>query len=311
MTSLLLSLLLTQADVPAVASTPSPADRAAAAAEKAADAAARAADAAQRIADKVAPKAPADVPGAAAPAAPSSWIVNFGLGLSLLGGNTESATLTGNAAIDKKWDLWSIGIRFNGALGFATPPGAMPSGNPSTVARRAALTARGDRGFGGFVSAFVLAGGEFDHVKNIESRVYGEAGASFSIFNEKEGDLEKLFLKLDLALRGGRETRFTYFPTPAAVTPYEIPLLSPRVALMGRWALNKSFRVSEEFEVLPYLLAPVTGRFLINSHTKLNARVTDVASISLGFLLSIDTTPPNPMLRPYDYTLTAGADFVF
>lgn len=311
MTSLLIALVLAQADA-APTTTPAepatPAERAALAAEKAAEAAAKAADAAQRIADKIAPKAPPDVPSA--PATPDSWKLNFGLGVSLLGGNTESATLTGSAAIDKKWDPWSLGIRFNGALGYAAPPG-MTTGTPATVARRASLTARGDRAFGGFVSVFVLGGGEFDHIKSIESRVYGEGGASFTLFNEKEADLEKLYLKLDVALRGGRETRFTYFPAPASITPYEVPLLSPRLAVVGRWALNKSFRISEEFEALPSLLAPTFGRFLINTHTKLNARITDVASLSLGFLLAIDTQPPNPMLRPYDYTLTAGADFVF
>lgn len=306
LTSYLVAAVLAQADAaPAATVSDSPAERAAVAAEKAAIAAAKAAEAAQRIAEKIAPSTPADAPAAAA--APGSWIVNIGAGLSLLGGNTESVTLTGNAAVDKKWEVWSLGIRLNGAYGLATPPGAAV-GNPATVARRAMGTVRGDRSFGGFVSAFALAGAEFDHVKAIESRIYGEGGASFSLFNEKEGDLEKLFLKIDLALRGGRETRFTYFPMPSAVTPYEIYILAPRVAAVGRWALNKNFRLSQELEVLPFLLPPTLGRFLINSTTKINARITEGASLSLGFLLAVDTSPPKPELKPYDYTLTAGVD---
>lgn len=301
----LVAAVLAQADAPAaVATEVSPAERAALAAEKAAEAAAKAAEAAQRIADKVAPPAAAE----AAAAAPSSWLVNIGAGLSLLGGNTQSLTLTGNVGIDKKWEVWSLGIRMNGAYGLATPPGAMTGTDPAVVARRAMGTVRGDRSFGGFVSAFALAGAEFDHVKSIESRVYGEGGASFGLLNEKDGDTEKLFLKLDLALRFGRETRFTYFPTPSAINPYEIYILSPRVAAVGRWALNKHFKVSEELEVLPFLLPPTLGRFLINSNTKINARITDGASLSLGFLLAIDTQPPKPELKPYDYTLTAGID---
>lgn len=311
MTALLVALILTQTD-PAAAAAPegTPAERAALAAEKAAAAAAKAAEAAERIADKVAPRAPPAE--AAAPAAPGSWVVNAGLGLSLLGGNTSSFTGTATLGIDKKWELWSLGIRANGALGLASPPGANDANvQPVTVARRAQASVRGDRSFGGFVSVFALGGGEFDHVKNIESRVYGEAGASFTLLNEKVEDFERLFLKLDLALRGGRETRWTYFPVSAPLPTYAIPILAPRVAGVGRWALNKNFRISEEFEVLPFLLVPTLGRFLINSHTKLNARITEVVSLSLGFLLAIDTQPPNAALRPYDYTLTAGADFVF
>lgn len=309
MTSLLVAVLLTQAPDAAVAEK-SAAERAAVAAEKAAEAAAKAAEAAQRIADRVAP-APAAAAAAAAPSA-SSWAGTAGLGLSLLGGNTQTITFTGSVGLDKKWELWTLGIRATGAYGLTNPDTSEGSTSVAqTVARRAAATVRGDRSFGGFVAAFALAGAEFDHVKNIESRAYGEAGASFTVFNEKEGDLEKTFLRLDVALRGGRETRFTYFPTPAAVNPYEIWILAPRVAATFRWALNKNFRISEEFEVLPFMLPPTTGRFIINSNTKLNARITESVSLTLGFLLNVDTQPPKATLRPYDYALTAGAEAQF
>lgn len=306
-TSLVVTLALAQADA---TTEKSPAERAAIAAEKAAEAAAKAADAAQRIADKVAPPAPAAAP--AAPPSAGAWAGTAGLGLSLLGGNTQTITLTGSVGLDKKWELWTLGIRATGAYGITNPDTTEGSTSVSqTVARRASATVRGDRSFGGFVAAFALAGGEFDHVKNIESRVYGEAGASFTVFNEKVEDLEKVFLRLDVALRGGRETRFTYFPTPAPVAPYEVPILAPRVAATFRWALNKNFRVSEDFEVLPFMLPPSTGRFLINSNTKLNARITEAVSLSLGFLLNIDTQPPKASLRVYDYALTAGAEAAF
>jgi hypothetical protein len=315
LTSLVVALALSQADVPSTTTTTtterSPAERAAIAAEKAAESAAKAAEAAQRIADKIAPPAaPAGAP-AAAPT-PGSWAGTAGLGLSLLGGNTQTITLTGSVGLDKKWELWTLGIRATGAYGITNPDTTEGSTSVSqTVARRAAATVRGDRSFGGFVAAFALAGGEFDHVKNIESRVYGEAGASFTVFNEKVEDLEKLFLRLDVALRGGRETRFTYFPLPAPVAPYEVPMLAPRVAGTFRWALNKNFRVSEDFEVLPFMLPPTAGRFLINSNTKLNARITEAVSLTLGFLLNIDTQPPKASLRVYDYALTAGAEAAF
>lgn len=307
MTSLVVAALLTQADV---ATEKSAAERAAAAAESAAASAAKSADAMQRIADRLAPPAPP----AGAPAAPSasSWAGNAGLGLSLLGGNTQTITLTGSVALDKKWDLWTLGVRATGAYGLTNSDTSEGSTTVSqTVARRAAATVRADRSFGGITAAFALLGGEFDHVKNIESRAYGEAGASFSVFNEKVEDYEKLYLRLDVALRFGRETRFTYFPTPAAVNEYEIWILAPRVAGTFRWALNKNFRISEEFEVLPFMLPPTTGRFLINSNTKLNTRITENVSLTIGFLLNVDTSPPKASLRVYDFALTAGAEAAF
>lgn len=285
----------------------SPAERTADAAERTADSAARTADAAQRIADHLAPAA-----GEPATPAEPAWAGTAGLGLSLLGGNSETVTLTGTVGLDKKWTLWTLGIRATGAYGVTNPDTSVGSTSLSqTVSRRAQASVRGDRSFGGIAAAFALVGGEFDHVKNIESRVYGEAGASLTVFDRKVDTLQTLFLRLDFALRGGRETRFTYFPMPAAISPYEIPILAPRIATTFRWALNKNFRVSEEFEVLPFMLPPTTGRFIINSNTKLNTRITENVSLTVGFLLNIDTQPPRDGLRPYDYALTAGAEAAF
>lgn len=306
LTTILVAAVLSQADV----AEKSPAERAAIAAEKAADAAVKAAEATQRIADRIAP-APAPAAAGAAPSA-SSWAGTAGLGLSLLGGNTSTITITGNVGLDRKWDDWTLGIRATGAYGLANADTSVGSTTATqTLNRRASATVRGDRSFGGFVAAFALAGAEFDHVKNIESRAYGDLGASFTVFNEKEGDLEKLFLRLDLALRFGRETRFTYFPVPASIAPYEIWILSPRVAGTFRWALNKNFRITEEFEVLPFMLPPTTGRFLINTNTRLNTRITENVSLTVGFLLNVDTQPPKASLRVYDYALTAGAEAAF
>ncbi|MDX2012287.1 MAG: DUF481 domain-containing protein [Myxococcaceae bacterium] len=309
LTSLLVVSLLTQADAVASAET-SAAERAALAAEKAAEAAAKAAEAAQRIADRVAPPAPAAAP-AAAPSA-GAWAGTAGLGLSLLGGNAQTITLTANVGVDKKWELWTLGIRATGAYGVTNPDTTDTSTTVAqTVARRAGATVRGDRSFGGIVAAFLLGGFEFDHVKNIESRSFGEAGASFTVFNEKVEDLEKVFFRLDAALRGGYETRFTYFPAPAPVMTPSVAILAPRIAGTFRWALNKNFRISEEFEALFNFLPPIAGRVLLNSNTKLNARVTESVSLALGFLINIDTQPPAANLRPFDYALTAGAEAAF
>ncbi|MFT3713900.1 MAG: DUF481 domain-containing protein [Archangium sp.] len=221
--ALALSTVLAQSDAAAAQPVPaepmSAADKAADAAMKAAEAAQKAAEAAMRIADAVAP-APAAATAAATPPAADGWKGSVGLGLTFITGNAQTLTLTGTAAADKKWDLWSLGIRLNGAYGLANPDTNTVGSSAATTARRAAGTIRGDRGFGsGFAAIFLLAGSEFDHMKNIESRTIGEAGASLTFFNKKEGDLEKLFLRFDLAARSGYESRFQYFPPAVAGDP--------------------------------------------------------------------------------------------
>jgi len=305
----------------AAAATPVPPDQSAAekaanAAQKAAEAAQMAAEAAQRIADVVAPKPAAAA--AAGPAAPAEekWKGSVGLGLTFITGNSQTLTLTGNAAADRKWDAWSLGIRLSGAYGLANPDTNTVGTVSSTTARRGGGTIRGDRQFGeSFAAIFVLAGSEFDHMKNIESRSIGEVGAGLTFLNKKEGDLEKLFLRLDLAARGGYETRFQYFPQPASVSPYGIIILAPRIAAQFRWAFSKDVRISEEIEFIPFVLAPTAGRLLINNTTKLNARLTESLSLSTSFLLNFDSMPPEGAgglkRKETDIALTVGVEAAF
>ena len=133
----------------------------------------------------------------------------------------------------------------------------------------------------------------------------------------KFGDLEKLFLKLDLALRGGYETRFQYFPTPAAVDPYGIAILAPRAAIAFRWGFNKHVRFSEEIEVIPFVLAPEAGRLLLNNTTKLSSRITENLALTAAVVVNYDSRPPQaapppaPQRLSTDVTLTAGIEAVF
>ena len=191
------------------------------------------------------------------------------------------------------------------------------AGNSSAVtARRASGTVRGDRTFGeSFAAIFVLAGSEFDHMKNIESRSIGEAGAGLTFFNQKQGDLEKLFLRLDLALRSGFETRMQYFPYLLPVENYGIVILAPRVAVAFRWAFSKDVRVSEDLEFIPFLLAPTSGRLLINNITKLNARLTENLALTTALTLNFDSLPPvgadGSTRKPTDVALTVGIEAAF
>lgn len=316
--ALALSTVLAQSDAAAAQPVPeqSAADKAAAAAQKAAEAAQKAAEAAMRIADAVAP-APAAAPAAAStPPAADGWKGSVGLGLTFITGNSQTLTLTGTAAADKKWEQWSLGIRLGGAYGLANPDTNTVGTTAATTARRAGGTIRGDRAFGsGFAAIFVLGGSEFDHMKNIESRTIGEAGAGLTFFNKKEGDLEKLFLRLDIAARGGYESRFQYFPVPASVTPYGIIILAPRAAVTFRWGFSKDVRISEEIEFIPFVLAPAAGRLLINNTTKLNARLTENLALTTSFILNFDSQPPEGAgglkRKETDIALTVGLEAAF
>lgn len=316
--ALTLSFALTQAAAeapPPEAPPATPEERAALAAEKAALAAQKAAEAVARLADTLAP-----LPPPAAPAAekkPDTWNGSVGAGFAFITGNSQTLTLTANIAADRRWENWALGIRVAGAYGLANPSANVSGSGSQTTARRANGNIRGDRLFGSVVSAFALASTEFDHMKNIESRNLGELGVGLTFFNRKEGDLEKLFFRLDLAMRAGYETRHQYFPASLAVDPYGQVILAPRGALAFRWAINANVRISEELEFIPYLLAPSAGRLLLNNSTKIAARVTENVSLTTGLIIQYDSQPPQaapppaPQRVTTDVSLVAGIEAAF
>lgn len=308
--TLAVAAVLAQAAEPAAkppAAEPSPADQAALAAERTAQAAEKTAQAVERLANVLAPVAEEKKPEAKKP---DLWVGSVGLGVAFITGNTQTLTLTANLAADRKWDAWSLGLRASGAYGLANPAANVADSVAQTTARRAGGSIRGDRAFGSFASLFALAGIEFDHVKNIESREFGELGTGLTFFSVKEKELEKLFLRLDLALRAGYETRFRYFPTPAGVDPYAIVILAPRAALTFRWTLNTHLRLSEELEFVPFLLAPVSGRLLINDTTKLSANITETMALTTALIINYDSMPPpsTPAKLTTDVALTVGVE---
>jgi hypothetical protein len=304
--SLAFAAVLSQtAATPAEAS----ADKAAASAQKAAEAAEKAAEAMQRIADVLAPRPP---PGAAPGApVPPTWTGTVGLSLAFTYGNSLNLAASGNVAIDRKWTDWALGIRLAGAYGLANPS-SDPNVAAATTALRAGGTVRGDRNLGSdFATAFLLVGSEFDHLKNLESRTIGEVGASMKFFDVKAADYEKLILKLDLGIRAGYETNYDYFPADPPPALRGLPpavILAPRVAVAFRWGFSKEVRLSEDLEVIPFLLAPNTGRLLLNSATKLSARLTDTVALTTGLLVTFDSKPPGTGRSPTDVSLNVGLD---
>lgn len=318
MLGLTVVVFLAQADAPKdeakaveAAKVVDPAERAALAAERAAVAAEKTAQAAGRIADAL--YGNEVKPTAAGEVKPEHWRGTIGLGLTYLTGNAEMLTLTGNVAADRKWDLWSLAIRASGAYGVSNPAANVADSVSQVTARRAAGTVRGDRAFGSFASLFVLGGAEFDHVKNVEAREFGEAGTGLTLLNEKHTDYEKAFLRLDLAIRAGNETRVQYFPYVKPVDPYQIVILAPRAALTFRWAFNKDVRFSEELEAIPSVLAPTSGRLLVNNTTKFNARLTENVTLATALVVNFDSMPPptTPVKRNTDVALTFGVEAAF
>ncbi len=309
----LLTVFAQTPDAPTADRATLAAERAATAAEKAADAAEKVSQAAARIADAVA--GPEKKAGAPAPAVkkPEGWAGTVGLGLTFITGNSQMLTLTGTAAADRTWGDWSMQMRANGAYGLSNPSANVADSTSSVTAKRATGTVRGDRAFGGFAALFVLGGAEFDHMKNIESRAFGEAGTGLTFFNEKKDDKERLFLRLDLAMRAGHETRFQYFPTPKSIDPYAVVILAPRAAITFRWTVNEHVRFSEEIEFIPFVLEPNFGRLLMNNTTKLNAKLTESIALATALVINSDSTPPksDPPRLSTDVALTVGIEAQF
>lgn len=321
LTLTLVSLLAQQPMVaPAAPTTESIAERAAASAAKAAEAAERAAvaaekaaAAAQQAAEAKAPATPPATPAADAAAAPApaekkeTWNGLVGVGLVSLSGNAEALTFTANAAADRKFGPWALGFRANGAYGQARPT---PEQDAQVIALRASATARGDRSVASFASIYALAGAETDHVKSVEARGFGEVGTGLTFYEKKIDDWERAYIRGDLAFRYSYESRFQYYATPTVpvgVLP-SATLVAPRAGLVFRYALNKEIRFSEELEFLPNLAG--AARFLLNSNSKLNARLTESLSIAASFLVNYDSSPAGGK-RPLDTALTLGLEAAF
>lgn len=301
-----------QAPSPQSSSEASSLDRAVAAAERAAQAAEKSALAAQKIAEAMAPRAQSEAK--AETPQPSAWKVSTGAGLQFITGNAQTLTLTANIAAERAWDPWLLSFKLNGAYALSNPNPGVENSVADTTARRAQGLLRGDRSFGGFAGLYALASSEFDHVKNIESRTVGEFGTGLTFIDTKNAEgKEELFLRLDLGLRAGYETRFQYFPRLLGVTPYGIAILAPRAAAAFRWNMNSHVRLSEDLEFMPFVLQETAGRLLINSTSKLASKVTENVSLTVSLLINFDSKPPPSTVvrKDTDVALTAGLEANF
>jgi putative salt-induced outer membrane protein YdiY len=309
MTTMLTAFLLAtslQAQTPTPPTPPAAADtaseRAAAAAEKAAAAAEKAAEASARLADAVerlstaigkvpaaAPAAPAEEKKEDAPKA-DKWKGSMGLGLISLSGNSSTLTFNGLASAEYKGEDWIYALRAQAVYGRSRLPATETEPEPErsqVVALGAGLSLRGDRRFTQMVSGYVLVGGEADHIKSVEFRGTGEVGAGVIFWDETKEDGRSSSLRTDLAFRFMRETRFQYYPTPMDLA--DVDLGGPRVGLALRYSVSKDIVFTQEAEAVPNVLGE--SRLLVNTTSKLLARLTESLSLGTSFVLQYDSAP--------------------
>ncbi len=303
MTALPLLVLLSLAQTPV--SAPDAAERAAAAAERSAAAAERAAAAVERAARALelssVPGAAAAPAAPAAAAAPPAWNGSVGVALIALSGNASSLTFNANAALERKWENWTVGFKATGTYGQSQVEG---QADPQIIAMAAGLQGRVERKVLGPATAFVGAGGETNHVKSVEFLGFAEPGLSITWLDRKEGDYQKALFKTELSLRYARELQHQYYPTPADLPDRDV--LGPRVGVGFQYAVSKDIVVFENAELIASLVGE--PRLLLASTTKLSARLTESLAISLSFALTRDSAPA-PGKVPMDTALTVGLDY--
>jgi hypothetical protein len=284
------------ADAPAAERAALAAERAALAAERAAEASARLAEAIEKLAEVAArgPLAPAPAVAAATEAAkPSTWDVSVGLSLISLTGNASTLTVSGLASALRKTDKWIYSVKGFGAYGRSRPPqleGEVESLS-QVVALNAGIELRGDRRFTEQLSGYLLAGAETDHVKSVEARPYGEAGASVLWFDQKKDEklgLRDSLLRTDFAFRYAREMRFQYYPTRLDLPDVDVG--GPRFGALFRYGISKDITFQEEAEILVSVITD--SRVLFTSQTQVMASLTDALALGVGFLVKSDSAPP-------------------
>lgn len=294
-------------------------ERAAAAAEKAAAAAEKAADASARMATAVEKLTAAlgKTPGAAPEAAAAEkkeeapkedlWKGSVGLGLISLSGNASTLTFNGLASAERKSKGWIYGVKAQAVYGRSRLPATETEAERTeVVALGANADIRVDRRFTPVISGYVLAGALTDHVKSVEVRGTGEAGAGISWWDEKGEDGKFTSLRTDLAFRYFRETRFQYYPTRLNLE--DVDLGGPRVGVAFAYGLSKDTVFTEEAEAIPNVLGE--SRLLVNSTSKLTVGLTDSLSVGTSFVLQYDSSPP-PGKVSTDTALAANVQVSF
>lgn len=260
----------------------------------------RLAKAAEQIAADACPQTPPGDKPAPPTAPPPAWTGNVGLGLIAVTGNGRQVTLSGTAAAQYRSLHWIWGGKAAAAYGRGTGVGETDS---QVTALNALFGLQGDRRLSEMFSVFLGTGVSTDHVKSVELRGYGEGGLGIIWIDQQVGKLQKSFLRTDFGFRYERELRFQYYLTELNLP--DVTLVAPRAALAFRYAVNDAVTFTQDAEVMPNITG--TGRVLVNSMTKVNARLFANVSLGVGFAVRYDSAPAAGRV-PTDTALTVGLE---
>jgi len=251
------------------------------------------------------PAAPA-APPTAAPAA--AWTGAAGLGFISLTGNSTNTVFSATAAAERKSADWIFGAKATAAYGRTRPAGDPPRPVEVTAWQGGAFL-RADRRFTPSTSAYVLGGAETDHVKSVEVRYTGEAGASIIWVDWAEGD-RKAILKTDLGFRVADERRFSFYPESSRgrVYPVEVLLEAPRLGVGLRYAMSKVVVFTDDAEVMPNVSGE--SRVLANNVAKLSARLSGAMQLGVSFTVAHDSKPAAGK-KQTDTALAATVEYLF
>jgi putative salt-induced outer membrane protein YdiY len=122
--------------------------------------------------------------------------------------------------------------------------------------------------------------------------------------SEKEGELERMLLRTDLAFRYANESRFQYYPTPMSLPG--ATLYAPKLGVAFRYAFSNEVKFLEDAEVLTNVGG--SSRVVVNNLTKLTARLVKSLSASLGFTVNFDSAPA-PGKKSTDTALSVGLEY--
>ncbi len=247
----------------------------------------------------------AQTPATPAEPAASKWAGSVGFGLVSITGNATAVTVNGTGLAELKTPKWIYALKVSGIYGVSKPPTNDPNATSQVLALAASLQLRLDRRISEAISAYLLGGAETDHVKSVEFRGIGEAGAGIIWVSEKEGELERMLLRTDLAFRYANESRFQYYPTPTMSLP-GATLYAPKLGVAFRYAFSNEVKFFEDAEVLPNVVG--SGRVVVNNLTKLTARLVKSLSASLGFTVNFDSAPA-PGKKSTDTALSVGLEY--
>jgi hypothetical protein len=248
----------------------------------------------------------AQAPVAVAPGAPpasaaeSSLTGTATLGGMLLTGNSQSTSLALGSSLTWKTTDWIVGFKASAAYGRSTDPA---TGVESTSALNGSVSARGARRLNPLLAIYLEGIVDTDHLKSIEWRPAGEAGASLQLLDRKEGDFQTEALRVDLGFRAGYEYRFQYYPVAENLADQEI--LAPKVGAVFRYAITRATVLGDEINVL--VNVPDGPRLLLTNVVKLSTQLYSRLSFSVSYGIAEDSMPP-PGKKQLDTTLMVALE---